>query len=242
MQKCQPLQKPSRAGAIEMFDRIAPRYDRINDLISMGLHPWLRSFLSKEIHKENPIHLLDLATGTGDQLFTLLKKVPSIEKAIGVDLSTTMIEKAKEKLSLTPFSAKTTFLVRDALKTELPSEEFSHITLSFGIRNVMDVSSCFEECFRLLKPGGSLLILECTRPENRLIRPLYRFYLKSLLPHLGKWIVGERAPFDYLFETIWSFPQGEKFLALMEKSLFSHLSFKQLLFGTITLYKGQKKR
>ena len=230
----------SREEIWKMFDAISHRYDLMNHLLSFGIDFYWRNSLLKHLPNTQDMRLLDLATGTGDQLITLIKKAKHITAALGIDLSTQMIRKGQKKLLGQPFSHRVTLMPGDATAIELEDETVDCVTLSFGIRNVTDVEKCLSECYRVLTHSGRLIILEFSLPKNRLIRALHLFYLRYLLPPIAGWISRNPEAYRYLSHTIETFPSGEAFCALMQKAGFYHVKAYPLTFGIASLYVGEK--
>ena len=216
-----------------MFDRIAKRYDFINRVLSCGIDIYWRRFLIKEI-PSGEIRLLDIACGTGDQLFSILQKRKNIALAKGIDLSTGMLEVAKKK------GAADSFLVGDAKALPFEEKSFDAATISFGIRNIDEPLVALKEMHRILSPKGRALILEFSLPSSRLIAPLYLFYLRHILPFIGNFLSKDKEAYSYLSKTIESFPYGIDFVNLMKEAGFTQATSKPLSFGIATLYVGVK--
>ncbi len=235
------VKNPSRNDIWKMFDAIASTYDRTNRLMTAGLDVYWRKSMGKYLPKNrSSFHLLDCATGTGDQLFSLVKHYPNITKATGIDLSEEMILLAKEKMQSHPSAEKIYFEVASALAIPFPAQSFDCVTMSFGIRNVVDVSSCLNEIFRVLKPTGKILILETSLPKNPLIKFLHKSYVCHILPSIGGWISKQKKAYDYLHQTAVTFPSGKDFCAIMEKAQFIHCQSHPLTFGSVSIYEGEK--
>jgi demethylmenaquinone methyltransferase / 2-methoxy-6-polyprenyl-1,4-benzoquinol methylase len=231
---------PSRFEVWKMFDQISPTYDKVNRILSCGLDRSWRNQLARHLPQREKLSLLDSATGTGDQLFALMERSPHLESAVGIDLSTKMIDIARGKLKKKEYSSLV--LLQEASATSLPfaNESFDCATISFGIRNVSDPLLALAENFRVLKKGGRLLVLEFSLPKNAALRALHLFYLRKILPHLGGWISKNREAYTYLNETIESFPYGDAFCALMEKAGFANVRAHPLTMGIVSLYCGDK--
>ncbi len=221
---------PSRKESWKIFDRISGSYDQINRIVSFGQDRSWRKKCSAYLPPNGK--LLDLATGTGDQIIACLDKV---ETAIGIDLSFEMLEIAKKKIS----APNVEFKIGDAEKIPFPDAQFDAATFSFGIRNVTDPLTSFKEIFRVLKPRGRCLILEFSLPP-KIIRPFYLFYLRHILPRIGGWISKDPHAYQYLNQTIETFPSGKEFCFLMEKGGFRVIDRKTMALGAVSLYVGEK--
>ena len=219
--------------SFEMFDRISTKYDRINRILSGGIDLYWRQQLIKQIPLW-PVKMVDLATGTGDQLFAAAKK-RILTEAVGLDLSKNMLSIASQKADAKNIPAS--FGVADAQNLPLKSDTFDITSISFGIRNVADPVKCLSEMHRVLHKGGKALILEFSLPK---IKGPYLFYLRHILPKIGKWLSRDEEAYRYLNETIEAFPYGEDFINLMKQAGFKTSRAIPLTFGIATLYVGVK--
>jgi len=233
------MANPSRHDVWKMFDLISPTYDRINRVLSFGMDQGWRKEVVKHLPKNQNLKLLDLATGTGDQLISLFESGASIQKASGIDLSSEMLLLAEKKIKKKPYSAQIEWIRADAEKIPFQERSFDAATFSFGIRNVTDPLVSLKEIHRVLKPGGRCLILEFSLPP-RPIRGLYLFYLRNLLPRIGGLLSSQPAAYRYLNQTIETFPSGKEFLDLMEQASFKKTHQRPMAFGGVTLYVGDK--
>ena len=231
---------PTRQNAWKMFDRIAPRYDFLNRSLSFGQDILWRSSVAKWVPKEQNQNLLDLATGTADQLLSISKRVGTLRTAIGIDMSGEMLAIGRKKLDQSEVGKKITLLRGDALKIPLLNNSMNTITIAFGIRNLIDVSSGLKEMYRILKPQGTLIILEFSIPSNFFFRPIYLFYFRNILPVIGSFVSGDKKAYHYLNNTVETFPYGRGFCELMSKAGFGDIKTKQLNLGIATIYKGTK--
>lgn len=223
-----------------MFNDIAPSYDQLNAVLSLGLDRYWRKRLARLIPQQNNLFLLDLATGTADQLLQLVKRCPQIEKALGIDIATAMIEKGRVKVKALGLDNKVELKEGSALKIPLNSNSAHCITMSFGIRNVADVSACLCEALRTLKPGGRLLILEFSKPTHPLIRWGHRQYLKRVVPNVGKLLSGKKYAYDYLEQSIGVFEDPKAIASLFKKTGFLNFQHIRMTFGTVSIYVGEK--
>ncbi len=223
-----------------MFDRIAHRYDLLNRILSMRQDVIWRKKMARYIPADTPVKILDLATGTGDQLIFLAKRRRNISSGIGVDMAEKMIEIGNEKIREKGLESR--FELQKGNATDLPfdNDTFDVATISFGIRNVNDVERSLSEMRRILKPGGKALILEFSIPENRVIRSLYMLYFRHVLPRIGGLISGDSQAYRYLNQTVETFPYGKAFCDLMENAGFTSVEARPLSFGIASVYKGEK--
>lgn len=220
------------------FNHIASTYDRINRILSFGIDRLWRKSLCKKLPKDQPLNILDIATGTGDQAFEILKQRP-LASVTGIDKAEKMLELAKEKIQNT-LQGSLHFLVADAAHLPFDDTMFDCITISFGIRNFADLAVSIQEMLRVLKKRGMLLILEFGHPKNSLVRFFYLFYLRTLLPKIGGFFSKHPKAYKYLNESIEDFPSGKDLCFLLEKHGFSKVTYHPLSFGIVNLYIGRK--
>ncbi len=222
---------------VEMFDKIAPTYDRTNRILSLGIDLYWRWKLQSLLPHGNKLKLLDCATGTGDQLLALMKS-RRIHQAVGIDLSEEMLKIGRKKLA--PFAHQ--IELKCASGTEIPYLEntFDAVTLSFGIRNIDPPLKCLQEIYRVLRPKGRALILEFSLPAKSWVQNPYLFYLNKVLPQIGKRLSGNREAYSYLARTIQSFPYGEAFCGLLQEAGFQKVKGYPMTGGIVTLYVGEK--
>lgn len=231
---------PSRMQAFKMFDRIAHRYDLLNRLLSMGTDVRWRRKMNRRIPEGAGLQVLDLATGTADVLIAMDRACPQVTSGVGLDMSGGMLKYGQEKLVRLGLDGKFQLVRGDATCLGLESASFDAVTISFGIRNVLDVSQGLAEMRRILKPGGRALILEFSLPANRLFRALYLFYFRNVLPRIGALISGDSYAYRYLNETVETFPYGEDFCQLMRAAGFEQVTATPLTFGIASLYQGER--
>lgn len=227
----------SQEQVAQMFNTISPTYDRTNRILSLGIDQMWRKKMIQHLPNKKGIQLLDLATGTCDQLLLLMQS-GKIGSALGIDVAEKMLEIGKKKVAR--FGERVELKVASALDLPIERETFDCATMTFGIRNVEDPLLCLKEMHRVLRGGGRALILEFSLPENRLIRPFYLFYLRHILPYVGKMVSKNGEAYSYLQRTIQSFPYGEAFCSLMREAGFEKSVAYPLSFGVATLYVGEK--
>jgi demethylmenaquinone methyltransferase / 2-methoxy-6-polyprenyl-1,4-benzoquinol methylase len=229
-----------REKSFRMFNRIHKRYDLLNRIFSFGQDIVWRRRLSRHIASRENQRLLDLATGTGDVAFSLLKHAPQIQRAGGCDMALNMLGLAKRKSIAKKMHERIAFFQGDAANIPVPDGYFDVTTIAFGIRNMADPVHVLTEMHRILNNKGQALILEFSLPENRFFRHLHLFYLRRFIPSVGAFISKDKQAYRYLNETIESFPYGKSFCRLMESAGFRNIRFYPLTFGVATLYRGEK--
>ena len=232
---------PSRTEVWKMFDRIAPRYDLLNRVLSCGQDLLWRSSVAKKVPDHPNQRILDIATGTADQLIAIHSKLPHIRHAVGLDMSIEMLVLGKEKLKKKKLNDTIELIHGNALQLPFSDHTMDAITITFGIRNLLDINLALKEMYRILKPGGKLIILEFSLPENFLIRKLYLLYFRNILPMIGSIVSGDSYAYRYLNSTVETFPYGQEFCDIMKNTGFSRIDFNLLHFGIATIYSGFTK-
>jgi len=224
-----------------MFDRIAGRYDLLNHLLSFGQDIFWRKKVSQFIPDRTGMQLLDLATGTGDQLISIVKNTNGkISAAIGIDLAEKMLEIGRKKIAENKMQNIAKMQLGNATEINFDKNSFDVLTISFGIRNVTDVKKSLSRMRTVLKNNGRLLILEFSLPQNKLIKNLYLFYFRKILPLIGGLISGDSYAYNYLNKTVETFPFGNDFCALLQNAGFEKVHAYPLTFGIATIYTGDK--
>jgi len=235
------IQDKSKSTSWQMFNRIAKTYDSVNRLLSFGLDVGWRKKVGLLLPQKRQVALLDLATGTADQVLLLCKEHPQqISEAIGMDLSEGMLEKGREKVDQQKLQNIIRLETGDAVNIPSENGRFDAITISFGIRNVPDVPASLREMHRVLRPEGKTLILEFSMPKNPVVRFGHLFYLRYVLPLVGGLISGDYEAYKYLNTSIEAFPYGESFCSLMKEAGFSTVRQHPVTFGIATIYEGIK--
>ena len=234
------IKDPTKRTSWQMFDRIAATYDPVNRLLSFGLDRNWRKKVNSLLPKKTSLRLLDLATGTADQILMLCKINSDIGPSIGMDLSEGMLEKGREKVRQQGREEQIELRTGDAVELPLEDESFDAITMSFGIRNVPDVPAALKEMVRVLRPGAKSLILEFSLPKNPLIRAGHLFYLRYVLPAVGGVVSGDYQAYKYLNTSIEAFPYGDDFCALLTDAGFKHVKHHPVTFGIATVYEATK--
>lgn len=233
--------EPTRHDVWKMFNRIAPRYDLLNRLLSLRQDVAWRRKMARYLPDRPGLKLLDLATGTGDQILFLISQSDQIESAVGIDLAEEMLARGRQKVSAKGLETVIELKHGDATRIPFSDQQFDVITISFGIRNVVDVPQSLRDMYRVLKPGGRALILEFSLPANGLFRKLYLFYFRRILPLIGGLISGDMAAYRYLNQTVESFPYGRDFCDLMRDAGFVNVAFEPLTFSIAAIYRGDKR-
>lgn len=220
-----------------MFSSIAKRYDLANDVLSLGMHRLWRKTLIKLAQIKEGQTAVDLCTGTADLAINLKKEVKHSGLVIGIDFVQNMLNQALPKVQNKDFGK--VFLIRaDATLIPIKNNIADLVTISFGIRNIPDRLSCFQEIKRILKPQAKLIILEFGQPKVKIFSQVYNFYSRYLMPYIGGFLTGNKSAYEYLPKTAGIFPSGENFVKILKNSGFSEVSCKPLMFGVAYIYIG----
>ena len=232
-----PEQKQKTEDVGNMFNSIAHRYDFLNHFLSFGIDYYWRRRVMKILKNVKPERILDLATGTGDLAILAAKTNP--KEIVGVDISSAMLHVGEEKIRKK--NLQELIRMEQGAAENLPTEDnyFDLAMVAFGVRNFADLQRGLREINRTLKPGGSLIVLEFSHPTG-LMKPLYSFYSKNILPTVGRVVSKDPAAYTYLPESVAKFPSGVDFDAIMKESGFVNTKMYPLTSGISTIYVGEK--
>ena len=223
----------------EMFDSIAPRYDFLNRLLSLGIdRRWRRNAVSR-LQVPAGGRVLDVATGTGDVALEIARQTSSDVTIVGVDISREMMELGKRKVAASPWPGRITFQVAPCEELPFPDASFDGATIAFGIRNVVERQRGLGELQRVLRPGGRVVVLEFSLPSSPLFEKLYRFYFLTVLPRIGG-LFSKQSAYRYLPDSVLEFPSRQEFAAMMRAAGFRTVSHIDLTGGIVTVYVGEK--
>jgi len=223
----------------EMFAAIAGRYDLLNHLLSGNVDRRWRTLVAKALSTtlvKSDARVLDVACGTGDLSLTLFENGKA--KIIGLDFCRPMLDIAASKSGKT--GSALSLIEGDALNLPFTSGSFDAATIAFGLRNLTSTEAGFKELLRVLKPGGSVAVLEFSRPNTPLLRTFFKFYFTKLLPVIGGWISGSKSAYQYLPDSVSRFPDQRKLASLMEEAGFEKVSFQNLTGGIAALHLGSR--
>jgi len=223
----------------EVFDSVAGKYDLMNDLMSLGIHRFWKKFTLMHTGLTEGMIALDVAGGTGDLAEALAKQVGKSGSVILTDINASMLSEGRNKL-LDKGSFNNITLIQSNAE-ELPFEDntFDCITIAFGLRNVTNKEEALKSMLNVLKPGGKLLVLEFSKP-NELLTPLYDFYSFNVLPKLGEWVANDSDSYKYLAESIRMHPDQNKLLTMINNTGFASSEYFNLTGGIVALHVGQK--
>lgn len=222
----------------DMFNNIAPKYDFLNRFLSAGIDKKWRRRAIKELSKEQPKTILDVATGTADFAIEALKTNP--DKIIGIDISARMLEIGREKITQKSLSNKIELILGDSEYLPFQNDTFDAVTVAFGVRNFENLTQGLTEILRVLKPNGTLLVLEFSNPRKFPVKQFYRFYSKYILPTVGWLVSRDKAAYTYLPESIKAFPDGENFLNICTSVGYNETRWIPLTMGICSVYIAKK--
>jgi demethylmenaquinone methyltransferase/2-methoxy-6-polyprenyl-1,4-benzoquinol methylase len=223
----------------EMFDTIAPRYDFLNRMLSFGIDRSWRRFAVSKIKCDRNGRVLDVATGTGDVALEIAAQTPETVAIAGIDFSSEMVELGKQKVAASPHAGRITMQVAPCEAIPFAADYFDSATIAFGIRNVVDRAQGLKEMFRVLKPGGRVVILEFSTPRSVLFKNLYYFYFLKVLPVVGG-LFSKFSAYKYLPDSVLEFPSRDEFKAIMAGAGFKETRHYDLTMGIATVYTGEK--
>ncbi len=227
----------NKKGLVEsVFDQVYDRYDLMNDLMSLGIHRIWKKDLLNMMNPSPNNNLIDVACGTGDIAKLFLEYTNNNTQITCVDPNKGMIRKGKEKLN--KFN-NINWLNASAEKLPLPKNTFNFYTISFGLRNTKDLDKALSEAYRVLKPGGRYLCLEFSKIQNAGLDRIYENYSR-IIPSIGKLIVGEKQPYEYLIKSIKNFINQGELISLMQKKGFKKCSYRNLSGGIVAIHSGWK--
>ncbi|NNE71456.1 MAG: bifunctional demethylmenaquinone methyltransferase/2-methoxy-6-polyprenyl-1,4-benzoquinol methylase UbiE [Rhodothermales bacterium] len=220
-----------------MFDTIAPRYDFLNRVLSMGIDKGWRRRVIRMLMDDAPSRVLDVATGTGD--LAIAAADAGAKEVIGVDIAEEMLAVGRRKLPGRKLTEKVTLQYGDAEHLPFDDGAFDAATVAFGVRNFENLDAGLKEMERVLRPGGQLIVLEFSQPTAFPIKQGYGFYSRHILPRIGGWLSGDSGAYRYLPDSIAVFPHGEDFLNRMRSAGYSDVSQRRLTFGIASIYSGR---
>lgn len=225
-----------------MFDRIAPKYDFLNRMLSLRQDVRWRREMVEAAGLTDGAAALDAACGTCDVALEIEKRKKGSCRIIGVDFSLKMLFTGARKAARTAGRGRIELAAGDALHLPFKKESFDAVFIAFGIRNIMDRKAALENFRRVLTNGGRVVVLELTTPSAGLMRSLYFTYFRHILPMIGRLFSRSRSAYSYLPESVLAFPSSEEFAAVMQKAGFTGIRWKPMTFGIVTLFVGDKPR
>jgi len=223
-----------------VFDSVAGRYDLMNDLMSGGAHRLWKRFTLALTGLRAGATALDVAGGTGDLTAGLARQVGPRGRVVLSDINAAMLERGRDRLTDRGVVGNVEYVQADAQRLPFRSEVFDCVTIGFGLRNVTDKPAALASMFRVLRPGGQLLVLEFSRPVLPGLKPLYDAYSFGVLPKIGKWVAHDEASYRYLAESIRMHPPQEKLLEMMRAAGLEGCRYHNLSGGIVAVHRGYK--
>ena len=231
---------PRKENVREMFDAIAPTYDRLNHVLSMNVDKLWRRHALQEIVDGTPQRILDVACGTGDSTISIAKAAAAGTEVIGADISEGMMALVKGKAEKAGVGERITLQVADGEALPYGEGTFDRVTCAFGIRNFEHKERGLAEFRRVLKPGGKAVILELSVPQNRLVRWAYDLYFLHVLPGIGGAVSGNRAAYKYLPASVHNFPSPSDFCGMMTEAGFRNVRCRTFSLGLCRMFVGER--
>lgn len=223
----------------QMFDKISENYDGLNRVISLGRDVRWRRKVVRIVNEKSPASILDIATGTGDLAIELAKTNAS--RIVGLDISMGMLDIGKKKVRQKALAERIDMVVGDSEALPFGDGSFDAITVAFGVRNFENLEKGLSEILRVLKPGGILVVLETSVPDNWFYRQGYNIYARNLLPLIGRLFSKDRSAYNYLSESAAAFPHGQAFNNILEKIGFIGMEHKPQTLGVASIYVATKQ-
>ena len=231
-------EKASRVHGV--FSSVASRYDVMNDAMSLGVHRLWKDALLDWLAPRPGMSLLDVAGGTGDVAFRFLKRIHGDGHATVLDMTEDMLEAGRHRPEAAAYAGHLDWVAGDAMALPFRDAAFDAYTISFGIRNVTRIADALAEAFRVLRPGGRIVVLEFSRVPEPSLRWLYDRYSFNVIPALGQAIASDRASYQYLVESIRRFPDQDAFAQMIAQAGFGQVRYRNLSMGIAALHSGWK--
>lgn len=239
-EEIKPYHEGEKASQVEqMFDVIAPSYDKLNHRLSWNIDRGWRKKAIRQLVPFRPQKVLDIATGTGD-FAIMAAQMLSPQSLVGADISEGMMAVGAEKVKDLGLQDIISFAREDCLNLSYDDNTFDAVTAAFGIRNFASLDRGLSEMCRVMKPGGHLSIVELTTPVSFPMKQLFWLYSHTVLPLYGRLVSKDKSAYTYLTKTIEAFPQGERMMQILQQAGFSETAFRRLTFGICTLYTATK--
>lgn len=236
----QEVAEDQKAGMVHgVFSNVASKYDVMNDVMSGGVHRIWKDAMMDWLAPRDGQRLLDVAGGTGDIAFRFLKRAPAAE-AVVLDLTEPMLIEGRKRAEAGKLADSLDWVVGDAMALPFEDNAFDVYTISFGIRNVTRIGDALSEAYRVLRPGGRLMVLEFSQLPNAAMQKAYDLYSFNVIPRMGKLIANDRDSYQYLVESIRKFPDQDTFAAMIRDAGFDLVKYRNMTLGVAALHSGWK--
>ena len=222
-----------------VFTRVASKYDVMNDLMSVGIHRIWKDAMMDWLAPRPGQRLLDVAGGTGDVAFRFLNRAPGAS-AVVCDLTESMLQAGAQRAEAESMANRLEWVVGDAMALPFADNSFDVYTISFGIRNVTRIPDALAEAYRVLRPGGRLMVLEFSQLPNPALQWAYDRYSFNVIPVMGQIVAGDRDSYQYLVESIRRFPDQDRFLQMIVDAGFDQAKYRNMTMGVAALHSGWK--
>lgn len=230
----------------DVFTEIADYYDEMNDIMTMGMVTGWHKFMLKKVEPLEGKRCVDIGTGTGEIAFMVAERTGAEGNVIGVDITPRMLELAEIKMKDKNLPKQVVFEVGDALDLKYDDNSFDIVTSGYMLRNVCDVQKAIDEMYRVLAPGGKVIVADLAKPDNRVIRYFYEFYIKHRVTRIarrydrGKSIDGKQPAYDWLTSSVEGFPHGNVMVEKFKKAGFKNARYYSKNFSAVNIYYGEK--
>jgi demethylmenaquinone methyltransferase/2-methoxy-6-polyprenyl-1,4-benzoquinol methylase len=236
----QNIPEGEKAGRVHgVFTSVASKYDIMNDVMSVGIHRIWKNAMMDWLAPRAGQRLLDVAGGTGDIAFRFLKRAGQAHATV-LDMTESMLVEGRKRAEAEAMAGNLDWVVGDAMALPFADNTFDVYTISFGIRNVTRIPDALSEAYRVLRPGGRLMVLEFSQLPNPGLQAAYDAYSFNVIPGMGKMITGDRDSYQYLVESIRKFPDQETFATMIRAAGFENVAYRNLSFGIAALHSGWK--
>ena len=234
------VREDEKAGLVHgVFTNVASKYDVMNDVMSVGIHRLWKEAMMDWIAPRSGQRLLDVAGGTGDISFRFLKRAKGAE-AVVLDLTESMLNEGRKRAEAEELPSQLDWVTGDAMALPFEDNTFDVYTISFGIRNVTRIEDALGEAYRVLRPGGRLMVLEFSQLPVDGMQKLYDLYSFNIIPRMGELIANDRDSYQYLVESIRNFPDQERFATMISSAGFDQVKYRNLSMGIAALHSGWK--
>ncbi|MAM63551.1 bifunctional demethylmenaquinone methyltransferase/2-methoxy-6-polyprenyl-1,4-benzoquinol methylase UbiE [Maritimibacter sp. UBA3975] len=234
------VDEDQKAGMVHgVFTNVASKYDIMNDVMSMGIHRVWKDAMMDWLAPRPGQKLLDVAGGTGDVAFRFLGRAPGAHATV-CDMTESMLVEGRKRAEAEQMATSLDWVVGDAMALPFEDSSFDVYTISFGIRNVTRIQDALAEAYRVLKPGGRLMVLEFSQIPNDMMQKAYDLYSFNIIPRMGQVIANDRDSYQYLVESIRRFPDQETFAGMIRSAGFDQVKYRNLTMGIAALHSGWK--